>query len=505
MTGNVYEKLYQRFAGDTGRVFLDDPGRQPLSYWDLDQLSGRYAAALGALGVVAGERVVAQVEKTPDAVALYLACLRLGAVYVPLNTAYTAAEMAFFLRDCEPRLLLVAAGRRGELESAARQANVPAPMCLTNSADSLARRAAACEPDPHIVSRTDNDLAVIIYTSGTTGRAKGAMLTVGNLISNGLALHETWGWRDDDVLLHALPVFHVHGLFVALHCAMLNGSPVLFLPRFDVAAVRTALPRATVMMGVPTFYTRLLAEPDFSTRECRHMRLFISGSAPLSPQIFAEFEARTGHRILERYGMSEAGIIASNPLHGERLAGSVGFALPDVEVRVADSDGHIAAVDHVGELEVRGPNLFAGYWRLPDKTAAEFRSDGFFMTGDLGQMSAEGRISIVGRGRDLIISGGYNIYPREIERCLDELPEISESAVVGVPDADFGEAVVAVIVPTESGVFDQLAVERALQAGLARFKHPRRFFLTDALPRNAMGKVQKNELRERYGSVLLES
>ena len=501
MNGNLFTSLWQRFATDGSRVFLDCPGREPLSYEAVAELAGRYAAVLEDMAVAPGRRVLVQVDKSPEAVALYLACLRLGVVYVPINTAYTAAEVEFFLEDCAPDLFVIDGQRRAELVAAAGRAGAARVLPLTGGGTSLHQHASTRRVSATLTPRAPSDLAVIIYTSGTTGRAKGAMLSVSNLLSNALALHKAWGWQADDVLLHALPIFHVHGLFVALHCAMLSSSRVLFLPRFEVAAVRRALSAATVMMGVPTFYTRLLAAAEFSVEECRAVRIFISGSAPLSPLTCSEFESRTGHHILERYGMSEAGIIASNPLHGERLPGTVGYALPEVEVRVVDQGGEIVVPGQVGELEIRGPNLFAGYWQLPEKTAAEFRPDGFFRTGDLGSMAADGRITIAGRARDLIISGGYNVYPREIEGRLDDLEGIVEAAVIGVPHPDLGEAVVAVLVVANPAAFDERATLTALGASLARFKQPKRFFVVDALPRNAMGKVEKNVLRARYGAA----
>ncbi len=501
MNGNLFSSLWQRFGSDGSGVFLDCPGREQLSYDAVAELAGRYAAVLEDMAIAPGRRVLVQVDKSPEAVALYLACLRLGIVYVPINTAYTAAEAEYFLQDCSPDLFVIDGQRRAELVAAGERAGVALVLPLIGGETSLHQRASASRVSATLTPRSPADLAVIIYTSGTTGRAKGAMLSVGNLLSNALALHQAWGWRADDVLLHALPIFHVHGLFVALHCAILSASRVLFLPRFDVTAVRRALPAATVMMGVPTFYTRLLAAAEFSAEECRSVRVFISGSAPLSPSTFAEFEIRTGHRILERYGMSEAGIIASNPLRGERLAGTVGYALPQVEVRIADQAGETAGPGQVGELEIRGPNLFAGYWQLPEKTTAEFRSDGFFRTGDLGAMAADGRITIAGRARDLIISGGYNVYPREIEGRLDDVEGIVEAAVIGVPHPDLGEAVVAVLVTANPAAFDERATLAALDTTLARFKQPKRFFVVDALPRNAMGKVEKNALRERYRSL----
>ena len=351
--------------------------------------------------------------------------------------------------------------------------------------------------------RADDDAAAIVYTSGTTGRPKGAVLSHANLASNAATLCACWGWRDDDVLLHALPIFHVHGLFVALHCAFLTGTPTIFLPRFDANALLRELPRSTVLMGVPTFYTRLLSESSFNAAACRNMRLFISGSAPLAEQTFAAFEQRTGQRILERYGMSETLMNTSNPLgpaDGERLAGSVGFALPGIAVRIADADGRALPAGQVGGIEVRGPNVFKGYWRMPDKTREEFRADGFFITGDLGSMDEAGRVRIVGRAKDLVISGGYNVYPKEVETLLDAMPGVRESAVIGVPHADFGEAVVAVLVADETVHIGR--VDAFLKDKLARYKQPKRVIHVQELPRNAMGKVQKNALRETYGDVL---
>ncbi len=451
------------------------------TYGELDRASARCSAALRARGVEAGDRVLVQVPKSMEAVALYLGVLRCGGVYVPLNTAYTEREVDFFTGDASPRVVVRGAGAGPD----------------TVGIDVLWREAQALDPDPAVEPRTDMDLAAICYTSGTTGCSKGAMITHGNLTSNALSLHEIWGFEPDDVLLHALPIFHVHGLFVALHTAFLNASKVLFLPSFDAAEVSRLLSEATVLMGVPTFYSRLLAEPGFGSADCDSIRLFVSGSAPLTEAVFSDFEARTGHRILERYGMTEAGMIASNPLRGERIAGTVGFPLPGVEVRVVNESGAELPAGEVGMLEIRGPNLFPGYWGLPEKTAEEMRGDGFFVTGDLASVDAEGRVTLVGRGKDLIIAGGFNVYPKEVEDRLDEVAGVRECAVIGAPHADLGEGVVAVLVAEEAPVDDD-TLRSALDAGLARFKHPRRFYWVDELPRNAMGKVQKKVLRERY-------
>lgn len=492
MNDNVHALFETRFRADRDAVCLQLPGGDDWLYRDLMAQVGRAAGALADLGVKPGDRVVVQTEKTPQALALYLACLKVGAVYVPLNTAYTAAEMGYFLSDAEPALLVCDPSQR--VETAVSTETLDA-----GGGGSFAERMGVARALDPTVPRVADDIAAIVYTSGTTGRPKGAMLTHRNLESNARTLCNAWGWRSDDVLLHALPIFHVHGLFVALHCVFLGGGSMVFLPRFDADAVIEHLPRSTVMMGVPTFYTRLLARESFTADTCRGMRLFISGSAPLAAQTFAEFETRTGHRILERYGMSETLMSTSNPLAGERIGDTVGFALPGVEARIAD-DGGVLANGEIGEIEVRGPNVFQGYWRMPDKTSEEFSGDGFFRTGDLGTMDAEGRISIVGRAKDLVISGGYNVYPKEVETLIDDMPEVSESAVIGVPHPDFGEGVVAVVVPRD-GPVDTAMVDAALKDRLARFKQPKRVVCVDDLPRNVMGKVQKNALRERFARL----
>ncbi len=505
MTANLYTLFKDRFAATLDAPCLVTPGGDSWTYRDMDDLSARFAAVLRGAGVEAGDRVVVQVDKSPGAVALYLGCLRVGAVFVPLNTAYTPAEVGYFLSDSTPRVLVCRPDAEAALAPVAADAGVACVKVMATTADSaLWSEALATAPDEAIAVRGDDDLAAICYTSGTTGRSKGAMLTCRNLASNALTLHKLWGFVPGDVLLHALPIYHVHGLFVALHCAFLNGSKVLFLPRFDPDQVMAVLPGATVMMGVPTFYARLLERPDFTRDAAAHMRLFISGSAPLTEVAFRAFEDRTGHKILERYGMTETGMIASNPLNGDRVAGTVGYALPGEDVRVADDHGRDLPRGEVGVVEVKGPNVFKGYWQMPEKTAEEFRSDGFFITGDMATMADDGRVAIVGRGKDLIISGGLNIYPKEIESVLDDVPGVAESAVIGVPHPDFGEAVVAVLVPEGEGAVDS-AVKAALDPRLARFKHPKRVVWIDELPRNAMGKVQKNVLRDRYADCLTEN
>ena len=492
MNGNLYALFETQFRSNRDAVCLRLSGADDWRYADLEDRASRAAGALVDLGVQPADRVVTQTEKTPEALALYLGCLKLGAIYVPLNTAYTAAEMEYFLSDAAPALLVCDPAQQVD-------SDVPIETLDAGGRGTFADRMDAAQVLESTLSRTADDIAAIVYTSGTTGRPKGAMLTHGNLASNARTLCDAWGWRSDDVLLHALPIFHVHGLFVALHCVFIGGGSMVFLPRFDADAVIERLPRSTVMMGVPTYYTRLLSRDAFTRHVCRGMRLFISGSAPLAAQTFAAFEARTGHRILERYGMSETLMSTSNPLVGERIGGTVGFALPGVEARIAN-DGGVLGEGEIGGIEVRGPNVFRGYWEMPDKTAEEFRSDGFFQTGDLGVMDGEGRISIVGRAKDLIISGGYNVYPKEVETLMDDMPEVAESAVIGVPHPDFGEGVVAVVVPRDRPV-DVAMVERALKDRLARFKQPKRVICVEDLPRNVMGKVQKNALRERFTNL----
>jgi len=450
-------------------------------------------------GVKKGDRVVVQVDKSIEAVLLYLACLRAGAIYIPLNTAYTPAEVGYFLSDATPQLFVCTPAKKAELEAVATGCGVPGVLSLGGAGDGELIDALGSQPaSDEVVHVEADELASILYTSGTTGRSKGAMLTHANLASNAQVLFDTWHWQSDDVLLHALPIFHVHGLFVALHCALLGGSRVIFMARYDAAAVMQKLPQATVMMGVPTFYTRLLERDDFGRDTCANMRLFISGSAPLLAETHREFEARTGHRILERYGMTETGMITSNPYDGERIAGTVGYALPGISVRVADDRGKELPRGEAGVLEITGPNVFKGYWQMPDKTAEEFRDDGWFITGDIAVMNEDGRVTIVGRAKDLIISGGFNVYPKEIESAIDDLPGVKESAVIGVPHPDFGEGVIAVVVADGSTEIGEQSIIAALGKQLARFKQPKRVFVVDELPRNTMGKVQKNVLREAH-------
>jgi malonyl-CoA/methylmalonyl-CoA synthetase len=497
---NLYQLLRSRFPDDPDAVCLETENAV-LTFGELDAATARLQALLRERGVAPGDRVAAQVEKSPQAVSLYLACLRSGAVYVPLNPAYTDEEVLAFLADAEPALFVCDPARRASLEPGAIRAGVA--QVLTQGAQGEGSLAAAldCAPDTRVEERDDGDLAALLYTSGTTGRAKGAMLSHGNLASNALTLHACWRFVPGDVLLHALPLYHAHGLFVALHCALLNGSRTLFVASFDAQRVALLLPRATVFMGVPTHYTRLLARPELDREACRGVRLFVSGSAPLLAATHRAFAARTGHRILERYGMTETGMIASNPCDGERVAGTVGFALPGVEVRVAGDGGGELPRGETGELWVRGPNVFSGYWRLPERTRAELRDDGFFATGDLAVMAEDGRVTLVGRARDLIISGGLNVYPVEVERLIDAIPGVAESAVIGAPHPDFGEGVTAVVVLDGSCELDEGDLLARLADRLARYKQPKRAVFVEALPRNAMGKIEKGALRERFAAL----
>jgi malonyl-CoA/methylmalonyl-CoA synthetase len=453
------------------------------SYADVLTRSAQFAAALDAAGVGAGDRVAVQLDKHIDVVWLYLAVLRQGAAYVPLNTGYTDAELGYFIDDAQPRLVVVNAERA----SSVRELN-DAPVATLDDLRKHSPAGAAVAS----AERDADDLAAILYTSGTTGRSKGAMLSHANLESNARTLIDAWGFTSDDVLLHMLPIYHVHGLFVALHCALLSGAATLFAVRFDAATAMALLPRATVFMGVPTYYTRLLNEPAFPSPQIAP-RLYVSGSAPLRTETFTQFEERTGQRILERYGMTEAGMICSNPLQGERMAGTVGPALPGVDVRVPEAGTP-------GVLEISGPNVFKGYWENPEKTAESFTDDGYFITGDVATIDAHGIVSIVGRDKDLIISGGLNVYPKEIETALDAMGTINESAVIGLNHPDFGEAVVAVVDATDQCP-DEATLIATLKQTLAGFKVPKRVLTIDALPRNAMGKVQKNRLREQFAGL----
>jgi malonyl-CoA/methylmalonyl-CoA synthetase len=498
---NLYALFESRFPSDRRRPLLILDSGAELSYAQAEAGSARHASLLASLGAMPGDRVAVQVEKSPEALLLYLACLRAGLVYLPLNSAYQEGEIGYFLADAQPRVVIAQPSSMAWLPAVAKRLGIAHVFSLDDEGAGSWVDAAKRQPATFAdVSRAADDLAAILYTSGTTGRSKGAMITHGNLASNALALHESWGFGPDDVLVHMLPLFHVHGLFVACHCVLLNGTPMRFHARFDAKRALADFRASTVFMGVPTFYTRLIAEPALDREACSRMRLFVSGSAPLLAETHVEFEQRTGQRILERYGMTETGMLTSNPLQGDRRAGSVGPALPGVSVRVVDDDDNAAALGAIGHVQVKGANVFPGYWRMPERNMDEFTSDGFFRTGDMGCLSKDGYLTIVGRSKDLIITGGYNVYPKEIELAIDELPGIEECAVIGIPHQDFGEAVTAIVVPHgEHMPPSEAEIIAALKGRLANFKVPKRVHFVEELPRNSMGKVQKNVLRDRFG------
>lgn len=498
MSGN----LFARLAGlaDEDAIFVRHPDGSALTYGQAFVRAAQFANALTQFGVVPGDRVAVQVEKSADALLLYLSCLRAGAVFLPLNTGYTGPELAYFLEDAGPRVFVVDPAAEEAAEVIRRGANVDHLATLgPDGAGSLAEAANGADESFADVARSAEDLAAILYTSGTTGRSKGAMLTHRNLESNAATLADSWHFGNRDVLLHALPIFHSHGLFVATNITLLAGASMILLPAFDLDEVIRLLPQATTMMGVPTFYSRLLTRAEFDRDLVAHMRLFVSGSAPLSAETHKEFEARTGHAILERYGMTETNMNTSNPYDGARRAGTVGFPLPGVEVRIADRDsGTALSQGEVGMIEIRGPNVFKGYWHMPEKTAAEFRDDGFFISGDVGLVDGEGYLKIVGREKDLIISGGFNVYPAEVENALNALDGVADSAVIAAPHPDFGEAVTAVVVLGEGANVTEQEIRSALTTQLAKYKVPKRVIFVEDLPRNKMGKTEKKALRERY-------
>jgi malonyl-CoA/methylmalonyl-CoA synthetase len=499
MNQNLYALFESRFPADRDQplLILEDGGI--VSYRQAEEGAARYAALLAGSGLAPGDRVAVQVEKSAEALLLYLGCLRAGLAYLPLNSAYQEGEIAYFLENAQPGAVVAQPRSLPWLDPLAARQGVRHVFALDeHGKGSLADAARAAPARFATVERSGDDLAAILYTSGTTGRSKGAMITHRNLASNARVLHRAWGFRPGDVLVHMLPLFHVHGLFVACHCMLMNGGPMRFHAKFDAARALADFRASTVFMGVPTFYTRLLAEPGLTREACASMRLFVSGSAPLLAETHVEFENRTGQRILERYGMTETGMLTSNPLDGDRRAGSVGTPLPGTEVRVVDEDARACPPGENGHVQVRGPSVFPGYWRMPEKNAEEFTADGWFRTGDMGSLSADGYLTIAGRSKDLIITGGYNVYPKEIELALDELPGIRESAVVGVPHPDFGEAVTAVVVASAGSRVDEADIIAALRKRLANFKVPKRVHVVEDLPRNAMGKVQKNVLRDRY-------
>ncbi|MBO4222758.1 malonyl-CoA synthase [Bradyrhizobium neotropicale] len=498
---NLFSRLFDGLE-DPSRLAIEQLDGSRISYADLIARTGQMANVLVSRGVKVGDRVAAQTEKSVQGLVLYLATVRAGAIYLPLNTAYTLNELDYFVTDAEPSLVVCDPSKAEGIGAIAVKVGAKVETLGADGKGSLTEAADKASPEFKTVARGNDDLAAILYTSGTTGRSKGAMLSHDNLASNSLSLVDYWRFTKDDVLIHALPIYHTHGLFVASNVTLFARASMIFLPKFDPDLIIKLMARATVLMGVPTFYTRLLQNPALNKDTTKHMRLFVSGSAPLLADTHREWSARTGHAVLERYGMTETNMNTSNPYDGERVPGAVGFPLPGVSARVTDPEtGKELAREEIGVIEVKGPNVFKGYWRMPEKTKAEFRDDGFFITGDLGKIDAKGYVHILGRGKDLVISGGFNVYPKEIESEIDAMPGVVESAVIGVPHADFGEGVTAVVVRQPGATIDESAVLNGLEGRLAKFKMPKRVFIVDELPRNTMGKVQKNILRDTYKDI----
>ena len=497
---NLFAALRAAFPESLDAEAVETDNGLHYSWRDLDRATAMMANLLESLKLPAGARVAVQVEKSVEAMMLYLATLRAGYVFLPLNTAYQSAEIEYFIENADPAVVVCSSKNFGWVSKIAFKAGTQNVFTLDDDrTGSLLVRASQCSDQHQTAVMREDDLAAILYTSGTTGRSKGATLSHGNLLSNALVLKDYWGWKPGDVLIHALPIFHVHGLFVALHGALINGSKMIWLSKFDPKLVVKKLPEATVFMGVPTLYVRLLNEPGLDREAVRNMRLFVAGSAPLLIETFNDWQQKTGHTILERYGMSETAMLTSNPYQGgDRRGGTVGFPLPGVSLRVQDDDGKVLPTGEIGAIQVKGPNIFKGYWRMPEKTKEEFTSDGYFKTGDVGKIDDRGYVTIVGRSKDLIISGGYNVYPAEIEGYINDMPGVAESALVGVPHPDFGEVGVAVVTAKPGVKLDAHSIVAALKAKLANFKIPKQCFVVSELPRNTMGKVQKNILRGHY-------
>jgi malonyl-CoA/methylmalonyl-CoA synthetase len=509
---NLFSALRAAFPADLDAVAVETDEGLAYSWRDLDRATAMMANLLHSLSLPEGARVAVQVEKSVEALMLYLATLRAGYVFLPLNTAYQSAEIEYFIGNAEPAVVVCSPKNFSWVSKIAFKAGTQNVFTLGDDRSGTLLERASHHSDHHEpIARKSDDLAAILYTSGTTGRSKGAMLSHGNLLSNAQVLKTAWGWTATggpegrgDVLIHALPIFHVHGLFVAIHGALLNGSKMIWMSKFDPRKVVEAMPRATVFMGVPTLYVRLLAEPGLTREAVRNMRLFVAGSAPLLIETFDEWRERTGHTILERYGMSETVMLTSNPYRaedGDRRGGTVGFPLPGVGLRIRGDAGHDVSPGEIGGIQVKGPNVFSGYWRMPEKTAEEFTDDGWFKTGDVGKVDERGYVVIVGRSKDLIISGGYNVYPAEIEGFINELPGVAESAVVGVPHPDFGEVGVAIVVAKPGATLVPEEIIATLKSRLANFKIPKRCFVVSELPRNTMGKVQKNVLRDQHKAL----
>ncbi len=501
MSNLLYQNLFGQHIGRAA-TFLHLENGNNTSYHDFLKLTGRFANSLVRLGLNPGDRVAVQIDKSPEALAVYAACVQAGLVFLPLNTGYTPDEIDYFLTDSDAALLICSPSKKLGLEPVARKSGTILETLGDDGLGSFTEIAAQMPDEFTTVDRKVNDLAALLYTSGTTGQSKGAMLTQNNLLSNALVLANIWRFTDKDILLHALPIFHTHGLFVATNVTLVAGGSMILLPRFDLDSMIKTLPRATTLMGVPTFYTRLLEDTRFSETLTRHMRLFVSGSAPLLAETHTRFQERTGHNILERYGMTETSMNTSNPLDGERRPGTVGFPLPGVELKITDAKTTSPLpAGKIGQIEVRGPNVFRGYWQMPEKTAEEFTDNGYFITGDLGRVDQDGYLHIVGRDKDMIISGGYNIYPKEIEQAIDLQPGVLESAVIGLPDKDLGEAVIGILVAEAEVKLNLARISNALEKSLARYKLPRILLVVSELPRNTMGKVQKNRLREEHKDV----
>jgi len=495
VSGDLYSRFAQSFSRFGERTLIEEDGGRVWTYGEIEREVGRLAARMQALGVAPGERVLVQTDKNVETLILYFAVIRAGAIYLPLNVDYTPSELEYFFADAEPALAVC------RDESVSLFEGIGKGGVAVRTLDQLFAELPEEPTEP--VARQPDDIAAILYTSGTTGKPKGAMLTNDNLLSNGEMLIDFWRFTPEDRLIHALPIFHVHGLFVAMHCALFSGASAIFMGKFEAGAVIRRMADATVLMGVPTFYYRLLGDERFTREAAAHMRLFISGSAPLSADIHRAFEERCGHRVLERYGMTETGMLTSNPYDGERRAGYVGPPLPGVDLRIAEFEtGRVLPQGETGIVEVRGRNIFKGYWRMPEKTASEFRADGFFITGDMGFIDSDGYVQLVGREKDLIISGGLNVYPAEVEALLDDRADVAEAAVIGVPHPDFGEAVVAVVQP--AGAFDPEAVREEMRKDLAAFKVPKRIIAVEELPRNTMGKIQKKLLREQFAEMFVD-
>ena len=504
MSNPLYDKLF-KVHSENDDPFLYLLNGKIITYRQFLAQTRKISNTLIEIGLRPGDCVAIQVKKSPEMLNIYAACAQAGLVFLPLNPSYTADEVTYFIENSEARLIICDEKNREELAVICQRLGLKIETLNSNSTGSIIDKARSSIENLNTATRSKDDLAALLYTSGTTGKSKGAMLTQKNLLSNGNTLMGAWEFNKDDILLHALPLFHTHGLFVATNVVLAAGASMIFLPQFDLDNIINNLPKASTMMGVPTFYTRLLADNRFNRRLVSHLRLFVSGSAPLLSETHTQFEKKTGHKILERYGMTETNMNTSNPYHGERRAGTVGLPLPGVEVKITEpKTGKTLSSNEIGQIEVRGPNVFVGYWKLPKKTKEELRENGFFITGDLGKIDEDGYVHIVGRDKDLIISGGYNIYPKELEIFLDDKPGVLESAVIGVPHPDFGETPIAIIVKSEGILPDLAQIELEIKKSIARFKHPKKFIIVDELPRNAMGKVQKNVLRNNYNSIFTD-